>query len=667
MPASINVYLTVQILSYATGSVVFVMLLGYLRKVQRLGGWTTYGFVAVVLGLVWNVGILINRSAGLMTGNNTLPVIFLCAALAHSALVWLPTVLWLDQGTVRWRAKWYFWLQYWVSFLSAISAGLFTVGYLLGIIGPIFRAWGNWLLEATAYSLVLHVLLGWILFQGRPHQPPRELISTRIVMALGLIMAMSLWFRAQPSVSPEWTLAVRTVAEQSTIVGIIVLFSFLAQFRFADVFVKWCLTILAAEIVALVAVMVVFDLLKPHIRKLVMFPKAGISITAVFVVAGLLLVFPRISRFIDRAADRWLFHRPDYGELFKEFTLKSASALTQMEIFKIAETTVSRALGIESVRIVLLHKPPGFCSEIDLGAEKVVTLWPGHPLQRAFDGLDPEVIVPMWVGDKLHSVMGLAAGERRRQLLSDEISFLTTIAERLSRRLEQLKFDEDRRRQHLQETHLQQLLMEAEIRALRAQVNPHFLFNTLNTIADLIADEPEKAELMTERLAEVFRYCLTQASQPTISLGKEFDFIRAYLEIEQVRFGSRLRVILELNPSLAYFPIPSLLLQPLVENAVKHGLAPKTGPISLCVRAQDNRDSIRLLVEDNGVGQYSAAEFFSGERSSMRSESSGVGLQLVTERLRALYGESAWLSVETKAGTGTRITVTIPNRVKAEV
>ncbi len=667
MPASFNTYLTVQILSYATGSLVFLMLLGYLRKVQRLGGWTTYGLVAVVLGLVWNVGILINRSAGLITGQNTGPIIFFFGALAHSALVWLPTVLWLDQGTVRWRKKWCFWLQYGFGFLSVISAGLLTIGYLLGIIGPIFRTWGNWLLEVTASSLVVHVLLGWLLVQGRPRQIPRELISARIVMVVGLVVAVSLWFRAQPSVSPEWTLAVRTVAEQSTIVGIIVMFSFLAQFRFADVFVKRCLTILAAELVALVAIMLVFEVLKPQIRKLVMFPRAGISIASVLLVAGLFLVFPRISRFIDEAADRWLFHRPDYGELLKEFTLKSASVFAQAEILKIAETTVSRALGIELVRIVPFHKSHGSFPEIDFGAEKVVTLWPGHPLHRAFDGLEPEAIVPIWVGDKLHSLMGLAAGERRRQLLSDEISFLTTIAERLSRRLEQLKFDEDRRRQHMQETHLQQLLMEAEIRALRAQVNPHFLFNTLNTIADLIADEPEKAELMTERLAEVFRYCLTQASQPMISLGKEFDFIRTYLEIEQVRFGARLTVVLELNPNLTHFPIPSLLLQPLVENAVKHGLAPKTGPIRLCVRAEDNGDSIRLLVEDNGVGKYAPAEFFPKEGSSMCSETSGVGLQLVTERLRALYGESARLSVETKVGAGTRITVTIPNRVKAEV
>ncbi|HNB73286.1 MAG TPA: hypothetical protein PLS70_19360, partial [Acidobacteriota bacterium] len=473
MPASINIYLTVQILSYATGSLVFLILLGYVRKVQRLGGWTTYGLVAVVLGLVWNVGILINRSAGLITGQNTGPVIFLFAALAHSALVWLPTVLWLDQETVKWRAKWYFWLQYGFSFFSAISAGLLTVGYLLGFTDSLFRIWGNWLLEVTAYSLVLHVLLGWMLVQGRLRQTPRELISAQIVLVVGLVVAMSLWLRAHPSVAPEWTLAVRTVAEQSTIVGIIVMFSFLAQFRFADVFVKRCLTILAAELVALVAIMVVFEVLKPQIRKLVVFPRSGISITFVFVVAGLLLIFPRISRFIDRAADRWLFHRPDYGELLKEFRLKSASVLTQVEIFKIAEATVSRALGIESVYIVPLNKPPGSFSQMDFGPEKVVTLWPGHPLQPIFDGLEPEAVVPIWVGDKLHSLMGLAAGDRRRQLLSDEISFLTTIAERLSRRLEQLKFDEDRRRQHLQESHLQQLLMEAEIRALRAQVNPH--------------------------------------------------------------------------------------------------------------------------------------------------------------------------------------------------
>ena len=154
------------------------------------------------------------------------------------------------------------------------------------------------------------------------------------------------------------------------------------------------------------------------------------------------------------------------------------------------------------------------------------------------------------------------------------------------------------------ESRLSQQLVEAELRALRAQINPHFLFNSLNTIAALISLEPEKAEKFTVRLAKVFRYVLLHADRPLSAIDEEMDFLRSYLEIEQIRFGERLLVEFDVENSIAHTAVPSLILQPLVENAIKHGIAPKVGTSRILVQAKRRNGLILLSVEDDGIGLF---------------------------------------------------------------
>jgi two-component system LytT family sensor kinase len=194
------------------------------------------------------------------------------------------------------------------------------------------------------------------------------------------------------------------------------------------------------------------------------------------------------------------------------------------------------------------------------------------------------------------------------------------------------------------------LLTEAELKALRTQVDPHFLFNTLNTIADLISSNPLQAEGMTERLAECFRYALSRHSRDLSTLDDELEFARHYLEIEQVRFGDRLRVELSRGDARGNEPVPSLLLQPLLENAIRHGLAPIREGGSISVTAKREGEYLRLQVSDDGVGLR--PDF--GARL-------GVGLQNVQERLHTLYPQAAKFTIASRVGErGTCVTILVP-------
>jgi sensor histidine kinase YesM len=192
-------------------------------------------------------------------------------------------------------------------------------------------------------------------------------------------------------------------------------------------------------------------------------------------------------------------------------------------------------------------------------------------------------------------------------------------------------------------------LAEAELRALRAQIHPHFLFNTLNSIAALIRESPAAAEDMTTRLADVFRYTLRASEHERSRFRDELDFLRSYLEIERIRFGGRLRIEERIEPGLDSSLVPSLLLQPVVENAVRHGIAPRPegGTLTLSARRQGGR--LLLEVADDGPGM----------NGTTSTSGTGFGLHSVRERLRAAGLPDA-LEIDSPAGGGTRVRITVP-------
>jgi hypothetical protein len=201
-----------------------------------------------------------------------------------------------------------------------------------------------------------------------------------------------------------------------------------------------------------------------------------------------------------------------------------------------------------------------------------------------------------------------------------------------------------------QEEQLRVLATEAELKALKAQINPHFLFNTLNTIAELIHTDPAQAEATIERLAEMFRYVLAGTERGLVPLEGELAFVNGYLEIEQARFGERLRITREVAPETLDVPVPSLILQPLVENAVRYGRG-TDGSVDLTIRARLHGDEVVIAIADQGPGMPTNHKI---------GESPGHGLRNVNERLRKTYGEGYGLEIAANEPQGAIVVVHIP-------
>ncbi|MDA8227770.1 MAG: sensor histidine kinase [Desulfitobacterium hafniense] len=204
-----------------------------------------------------------------------------------------------------------------------------------------------------------------------------------------------------------------------------------------------------------------------------------------------------------------------------------------------------------------------------------------------------------------------------------------------------------------------QLVVKAELKALQAQINPHFLFNALNTVVSFCRTDPDKARKLLIHLSEFFRKNI-QRGDKFVTLREELGHIRAYLSIEQARFGDSLTVVEQVEPESEDCLVPALTLQPLVENAIKHGIYPKVNGGTITIRSRADNQALRLIVEDDGVGMSEERiRAISGNKVNSAT-GAGIGLSNVNNRLKYLYGQDSGLSIDSVEGRGTSITITIP-------
>ncbi|MPZ87590.1 MAG: sensor histidine kinase [Nitriliruptorales bacterium] len=256
------------------------------------------------------------------------------------------------------------------------------------------------------------------------------------------------------------------------------------------------------------------------------------------------------------------------------------------------------------------------------------------------------VIAPLTIGRRV-------VGALKVYRLSDgppPLGLVKGVAGILSLHLELAELDRER-----------QLAADARLDALRAQINPHFLFNTLNTIASRARTDPEEARQLLLRLSDFFRYSIRQHGH-FADFGQEYFFVRTYLALEQARYGEdRLRVRYDVDPQVLGVQVPVLTIQPLVENAVKHGLADKVGggTVTLKARVDPLARTTIIQVRDDGVGMDSGRleKILSGNGSD-----GGIGLRNISERMHTLFGDRYLLDVRSRPGDGTAVDLRIPLR-----
>jgi two-component system LytT family sensor kinase len=205
----------------------------------------------------------------------------------------------------------------------------------------------------------------------------------------------------------------------------------------------------------------------------------------------------------------------------------------------------------------------------------------------------------------------------------------------------------------------EKLLMAARVEALASQINPHFLFNTLTSISSLIRSQPETARMLIVKLSGLLRRLL-RSQEHFVTLREELEAIDEYLDIEAVRFGPKLSIEKSIDPATLDVVLPSMLLQPLVENSIKHGLSPKIGEGRILIRSSRQDGHTIIDVIDNGIGVTKGH----AEHINL-TKGSGIGLQNVNERLRVIYGSNYQLQLDSVPGEGTCARIVIPELVES--
>jgi sensor histidine kinase YesM len=260
-----------------------------------------------------------------------------------------------------------------------------------------------------------------------------------------------------------------------------------------------------------------------------------------------------------------------------------------------------------------------------------------------------EILVPTSENPAYKISLAKFVGGRR--LLSDEIKMLENIALLTARRIDVLRVTHERCELEIREKEFSKLATEAQLSALRAQINPHFLFNALTTIGYLIKASPDKALQTLMRLTQLLRSVLRSTGEFS-TLEEELKLIESYLDIEKARFEDRLQTKIEIPRELLKVRVPSLILQPLVENAIKHGVSKSKngGEVTLKAALETVKTDVflRLIVSDTGSGL---------EINQLKK---GVGLNNIEQRLRSYYGNSGKLQIESQSRKGTQAEIKFP-------
>jgi signal transduction histidine kinase len=449
--------------------------------------------------------------------------------------------------------------------------------------------------------------------------------------AMALMFGLMLWITTVTGTAATW-MAVAGFLLEVGVKSLPLTFVFVStyfenRFEFFDLVVKRG----AAFLIAISVLTIWFALIFPVLRPLRdTWAAPWIYAAALMPAAG---AIPFIYRYIANAIDRrWLGRRHTTVSALKHFVSALWAATSRHEAAERAALALTDIFGAPaSVRLVS-------DAEAETGFEI------RH--QLAIEG-----------PSGAHGLILMGPRESEAPYFSQDVALLSSLSDILASVFENLGLQQHK---HEQEQLAQELTLHAsrsELKALRAQINPHFLFNALNAIAGLIHRNPARADRTIEQLADVFRYALRSSDDEWTPLADELEFVRSYLAVELARFGDRLQATVRAGAQAGAVRIPTMVVQTLVENAVKHGLTEVRGTAIVSVAAHVEKDRLVISVTDNGPG-FTSDALAATERVSSRN---GYGLANIRRRLRGYFGDDAVLIIRRDEGDGlTVVSVEMP-------
>lgn len=514
---------------------------------------------------------------------------------------------------------------------------LIAVAYALSSAGALLQLRAAWVHEDIPSSLALTLLTaGYIavialLALIAPRRPRAGWTLSAVALAGFAVMALHL----QRHTAGVESVPIELVGHHASLPLALVILYQDYRFALADIFIKRALTLLSVVFLA--------GLLYTFVAVPAVLPNLAAGNGASWAVSALIglwvitaLAYPPLERAINRFVDRIVLRRSDYEKVRVDVATaiadrSSASAILEAVCERIAPAMSARAVA---------WSPHFALRNVGAQAASLVTA------TRAGEAI---MLVPTADAPSYEIAVGKLTGGRR--LLSGDLALLESLGLLAARRIDAVRVSDERHRRDLREREIVQLAAEAELSALRAQLNPHFLFNTLTTIGHLIQEAPPRALDTLYKLTGLLRAVLKRSDGGFVTLGEEVEIVRTYLAIEGARFEERLTVSIEVPESLAELPVPPLVLQPLAENAVKHGIAPLSAGGRVRVRATVDEKTLVLSVTDSGT--------MISDTELERRRGTGIGISNLERRLERYYGDAASLTMRSTAELGTDVCVRI--------
>jgi signal transduction histidine kinase len=600
----------VNLLGFITGVVLYVMLLwmvlSYRPALNRLA------LLTGLLGFAWNVGAFggyglfnlgFDEPAPLVLAGAFSALCFLPAVVVHSALRAVEKVTHRENVFIMGSAYGLSGLATVTHFYSAIVTN--TAPSQLALRGV-----------TVGFAALLAILL--IVTRG---QLGRGRVLWVVAMSVFAVSALHL-SNHEGSEDPWW---LQLAGHHASLpLALLILYQ---DFRFAlaDIFLKRALAFIL--LAGLAFGMFVFGV-NPLLASGPVTARSNALLLAMWVVTA--LVYPFLRKSAEWFVDKIVLKRADYTDLAARLSQALDRCETPSAILGEASLILAPALSAESI-------------EWSESEEARPGVWV-HQDRRSAVAAVPTTEKPHY----LLSIRDLSGG---RRLLSDDVAMLEHGALLVARRVDAVRSMQERYRRDVQEQEMRKLAAEAELRALRAQVNPHFLFNALTTIGYLIQTAPERALGTLLRLSGLLRGVL-KAGEEFVTIGEELDLIEAYLDIERARFEDRLRVRIDVPWELRSIRIPALVIQPLVENAIKHGISEclAGGEVRISARLHETA-AVLISVTDTGVGTTDSVL----ERRKAR----GLGLTNIERRLERYGSGPAPIAIRSTPGIGTTVEIRV--------